>query len=65
MKKRKCLKEHYIPYIESCCQVGRTFWRFDYIKTMNYCYFCKKMRVQRELYFNMPKIFKKDDGLPF
>ena len=65
MKKRKCLKEHYFPYFETYCQVSRTFWRFDYIKTIYYCYFCNKIRVQRKLYFNMPKIFKKDDGLPF
>lgn len=65
MKKRKCLKEHYVPYFETYCQVGRTFWRFDYIKTIHYCYFCNKIRVQRKLYFNIPKIFKKDDELPF
>lgn len=65
MTKRRCLKEHYSQYIEAYSQVGRTFWRFDYIKTIHYCYFCNKIRVQRKLYFHMPKISIKNDELPF
>lgn len=65
MRKSKCLKKHDIAYIEQICQVGRTFWRFDYCETVSYCHFCNKIRVQRNLHFRFPKILNKKDGLPF
>ena len=65
MRQWKCLKEHYVPYIETYCQVGRTFWRFDYRKTFHYCKFCNKMRIERKLYFRKPNIFNKNSEVPF
>ena len=66
MTKRKCLKEHYIPYLEQICQVGRDYKFFSFCTTTHYCYLCNKVRVQRKIYFNKPNIFKKKDSeLPF
>lgn len=66
MKKRKCLKEHYCPYFDQICQVGRDFKFWGYCVTTSYCHFCNKVRVQRKLYFNKPNIFKnKDSEIPF
>lgn len=66
MKKRKCLKEHYIPYFETICQVGRDYKLFSCCTTTHLCYFCNKVRVQRKIFLNIPNVFKKKDNeIPF
>ena len=66
MRKRKCIKEHYIPYFDTICQVGRDFKLFDYSVTTHYCYLCNRVRVERKIYFHKPKFLQKNNkDIPF
>ena len=66
MRKQKCLKEHKFSYLEQICQVGKDYKLFTTCTTTSFCYFCNKVRTQRNIYLKKPNIFnKKDSEIPF